>query len=240
MNDREVDALLNKVAHVGPEDDVSTPLHPIVGAIQPSLCPVRPLPPTRKLVGGLFLVCIFVAVVGAARMGFYGLAKMPPLTRVITFSAVTLLILLAATEFIHDMIPGSLRRWSPVGVLEICVAGLLAVFALLFRDRGMEYFFSAGIRCLIAGLLHAVPAALLSWLVLRRGLALDSLSAGLSAGILGGLAGVGLLELHCTNFESAHVLVWHIAVIPVSAAAGGLVGYLIKFVSSSRLRGNYQ
>jgi hypothetical protein len=229
VNARDIDALLNKAAHALPEDEKSIPRQGIVASIQPSLRPVRPLSSTPKLVGALFLVCILVAVAGAARAGFYGFARMTLLTSVVTFSALSLLILLAATEFVHDMVPGSLRRWAPVAVLEICIAVLLGVFALLFRDRGMDHFFSAGVRCLLAGLFLAVPSALLSWLVLRRGLAVDLLSAGLSAGTLGGLAGVGLLELHCANFQSAHVLFWHIAVVPVSAAAGGLLGYFIKF-----------
>ena len=37
-----------------------------------------------------------------------------------------------------------------------------------------------------------------------------------------------VLELHCVNFEALHVLVWHTAVVPVSAAAGALVGWALR------------
>jgi hypothetical protein len=232
VNDREIDAILKKAANAPQDDDLSAAgVQRIVASIQPSLHQVRPLPSTPKLVSVLFLVCVVVAFGGAARVGFYGFAKMNLLTRVLTFSVVSLLILLAATEFVYDMIPGSLRRWSPLALLGICSVVLLGVFAVLFRDPGMDYFVSAGVRCLLAGLFLAVPAGLLSWLVLRRGFAVRSFSAGLAAGTLGGLAGVALLEMHCANFQSAHVLVWHVAVVPASAATGGLVAFLSNFTS---------
>jgi hypothetical protein len=232
VNDRQIDAIL-KAAHAPQEEDMSAaPLQRIVASIQPSLDQVRPLRSTRELVGMLFLVCMVVAFAGAAHVGFYGFAKMNLLTRAITFLALGLLVLLAATEFVHEMIPGSLRRLSPVALLGICGVVLVGVFALLFRDPGMDHFVSVGVRCLLAGFLLAVPAGLLSWLVLRRGFAVKLFSAGLAAGTLGGLAGVALLEMHCANFQSAHVLVWHVAVVPVSAVAGGLVGYLSNFMSS--------
>jgi hypothetical protein len=38
-----------------------------------------------------------------------------------------------------------------------------------------------------------------------------------------------MLELHCPNFEAAHLLVWHMAVVPLSAALGAFAGWLIRF-----------
>ena len=46
--------------------------------------------------------------------------------------------------------------------------------------------------------------------------------------MLGGLTGVTLLELHCTNFEALHVLIWHTLVVPVSGAAGALLGWALR------------
>jgi len=106
---------------------------------------------------------------------------------------------------------------------------LVGVFGLLFREYRTDHFFSVGMVCLLTGLLHAVPAGLLSWLVLRRGFAVNPTSAGLVAGTLAGLAGVGLLELHCPNFQAFHVLAWHTAVEPVSGAAGALLGWVLHW-----------
>ena len=112
--------------------------------------------------------------------------------------------------------------------LALSSGGLLAVFAVSFRDDHTDHFFLAGVICLLTGLLHAILAGLLSWLMLRRGFAVNPASAGLVAGTLGGLAGVGMLELHCPNFQTAHILVWHTAVLPVGATVGALLAKRIR------------
>jgi hypothetical protein len=151
------------------------------------------------------------------------------LERALIFSTVGILTWVAATEFVHEMIPGS-RRWMSAGTLLGMVSALLVcVFALMFHDYHTDHFVSVGLVCLVTGVLHAVPAALLSWFLLRRGFAVNSVSAGLMAGTLAGLAGVGLLELHCPNFQATHILVWHTMVVPVSGALGGLVGLAQRF-----------
>jgi hypothetical protein len=185
---------------------------------------------------GLVLICATVSLVGAARAGFFGFAKMDLLERLSIFPVLILLFWVAADGFVHAMIPGSLRRTSPSAILGFGSAALLALFASLFRDYQTDHFFSIGIVCLLTGLLHAVPAALLGWLLIRRGFAVNPVAAGLMAGVLGGLAGVGMLELHCPNFQAAHVLVWHTAVVPLSGAVGALVGWMVRFraVSSAR------
>jgi hypothetical protein len=72
--------------------------------------------------------------------------------------------------------------------------------------------------------------------VTSRGLAMRGPSAGIAGGTLAGLAGVTALELHCANFQAPHVLLWHTAVVPVSAAAGALVGWLLQSKSPGRSR----
>jgi hypothetical protein len=134
----------------------------------------------------------------------------------------------AAREFVSELIPGSRRRFSAGALLAMASVALLGMFALLFHNYRTEHFISAGIACLLTGLLVSIPAASLSWLLLRRGFAVNSVSAGLVGGALAGLSGVTMLELHCVNFQALHVLVWHTAVVPVSAAAGALVGRALR------------
>jgi hypothetical protein len=232
MKDEEIDDFLTRAARA-PYDLKPETLQRVADSIKPSLRSVRSLPPTWVMAGGLVLVCAAVSLVGAARAGFFGFAKMDLLERLLVFPALVILVWLAATEFVHAMIPGSLRRISPGALLGFASVALLAVFAFLFRDYQTDHFFSIGIVCLLAGFLHAIPAALLGWLLIRRGFAVNSILAGLVAGVLGGLAGVGMLELHCPNFQAAHVLVWHTAVVPLSAAAGALVGWTLRFRSTS-------
>lgn len=232
MKEEEIDDVLKKAGRT-PHTVAPETLQRVADSIMPSLRPVRPLPPTWVMTAGIVLVCAGVSLAGAARAGFFGFAKMNLLERLLIFPALLLLACLAASEFVHAMIPGSLRRISPGVLLGFGSAALLAVFAFLFRDYQTDNFFSIGIVCLLTGFLHAIPATLLAWLLLRRGFAVNAVSAGLVAGVLGGLAGVGVLELHCPNFQAAHILVWHTAVVPLSGAAGALVAWALRFRAGS-------
>jgi hypothetical protein len=238
VNDKDIDEALKRAAQ-SPYEVAPALLERIASIARSSLHPVRPLPPTWILSAGLFLIAASIALAGAARAGFYGIEKMGLGQRALIFATLSVFAWVTATKFVHEMIPGS-RRWlSPSALLGMISAALLGVFALLFRDYQTYHFLSAGIVCLLTGFLFAIPAGLLSWLVLRRGFAVSSVSAGLAAGTLAGLAGVGMLELHCQNFQAAHVLVWHTAVVPLSAAAGALLARSLSFWAGrvSRRRG---
>ena len=228
MRDGEIDEVLKKAAGRAPEIEASL-LRRVADSIQPSMRRVRPLPRTWMLAGGVVLICGAVALAGAARAGFNGFEKMDLLERALIFATLGILTWVAGTEFVNEMIPGSRRRITACWLLGIGSVVLVGVFALLFHDYHTERFVSVGVICLVTGVLHAIPAGLLSWLVLRRGFAVNSVSAGLVAGTLAGLAGVGLLELHCPNFQAIHILVWHTAVLLVSGGLGALVGRALKF-----------
>ena len=222
MRDREIDEILKRAARAPQEVDPAL-LDRIAGSIAPSLVPVHPLPPARVLAAGLVLICVAVALGGGTLLGLHGIQRMSALERALIFPALGIFVSLAAGACLGEIIPGSRRRLAPAFVLAGASLGMLAVFALLFRGYHTEHFVSQGIVCLTAGLALAIPAALGSWLLLRRGYAVNPAGAGLVAGTLAGLAGVTMLELHCPNFEAPHVMLWHTAVVPVSAAAGALL-----------------
>jgi hypothetical protein len=226
MTDEEVDNVLQKASGATPDVEPAL-LKRIADSINVSLRPVRPLPPPWVLTGGLALICAVVAVATAARAGFYGVEKLGLWERALIFSTLGILVWVAGKELVSQLIPGSHQNFSGVALLAIINASLLGVFALVFRDYRTDHFISAGIACLLTGVLLAIPAALLSWLVLRRGFAVNSVAAGLVGGALAGLCGVTMLELHCANFQALHVLVWHIAVVPVSAAVGAFAGWAL-------------
>ena len=195
---------------------------------------VRPLPPAWALTGGLVLVCIAVALAGAARSGFYGIQKLSVLERALIFPTLGFLIFLAARACVSEMIPGSRRRLAPGWLLGAVSLSLLELFALLFHDYRTDHFVSQGVVCLAVGLVYAIPTALASWLLLRRGFAVNAVAAGLAAGTLAGLAGVTMLELHCANLQAPHVMLWHTAVILVSGGAGALLVWLVHFRAVAR------
>jgi hypothetical protein len=233
VTDREIDAALHEAARA-PQPVEPAVLARIAHSIHPSLQPVRPLPAPWILTVGLVLVCAAVALAGAMRAGFYGIEKMSGWERALIFPTLAVIVYVAAREWVAQMIPGSRHRLTATALLVLASALLLSVFALLLRSYRTEHFLSAGLLCLLMGVLHAIPAAALSGWLLRRGFAVAPISAGLAGGTLGGLAGVTLLELHCPNLEAPHVLVWHVAVVPVSGALGALAGWVLS--ARSRLR----
>ena len=232
MSDKDVDDVLQQAAAAIPPVDPAL-LDRISGSIGPSLLPVRPLPPPRLLAAALVIVCMGVASLGGTLLGLHGIHNMSAAEIALIFPILGILIWLAAAVSVKQMIPGSRHLMTPLASVTIGCAALIAVFALLFHDWRSERFISQGIACLSAGLMLGIPAAFLSWLVLRRGFATNSVLAGLAQGALAGLAGVGMLELHCQNFETLHLIVWHTAVLPLAGAAGALLVWVSRSKSKA-------
>jgi hypothetical protein len=233
VSDAQIDEALGRAARA--PHTVSPELLKRIGdSIGPSLEPVRPLPPKWLLTGALILIALAVALAGAARAGFQGFAALGTEARIAIFALLAVLIGVAALELVGEWIPGSRRRLTAAGLLATASVVLVGVFTLLFHDYRIDHFVSAGLACLLTGLVYAIPAALLGWWLLRRGWTVNPISAGLVAGVLAGLVGVTVLELHCPNFEALHVIVWHTLVVPVSAAAGALCAWALRARSQSR------
>ena len=228
MTDRDVDKALERAGQTPHEVDPAL-LAAIADSIKSSMRPVRALPPTWMLCGAVILISAAIAIASAALAGFHGFEKLDLLQSALIFSALGIFIWAAAQEFINQMIPGSRHHLTPGPLMLTTTVALLGVFAVLFRDYRTTHFLSAGIACLLTGLLFAVPTGLASWWVLRRGFAVNSIGAGLAGGTLGGLAGVTMLELHCDNFQAFHVILWHTAVVPLSGAAGVLLAWALRF-----------
>jgi hypothetical protein len=226
VNDSEIDAALNRAARP-PHGTSAALLEQIANSIQSTLLPVRPLLPGWLLTAALLLSGVVVALLGAARAGFLGIDALAPLSRLVIFASLTILWVTTATQVVSAWIPGSRRVFSPVALLLGVSISLLAVFWLEFSDYRTERFVSQGLRCLVTGLMHALVAALLGLWVLSRGYALNPVTAALALGVLGGISGVTMLELHCANFEALHVLVWHTLVVPISGVAGALTGWAL-------------
>lgn len=229
MKDPQIDRLLEEAGGASAAPLDATLRARLAARIPSPLQPVRPLPPAWILTCGVVLVCAAVGIAGAARAGLYGIERLGPWAALPILAVLALLAWLAGEKLVAEMIPGRAHRLSPGALPVIVSGGLLAVFALRFTDYHTDQFLSAGLICLFTGLAHAVPTAVLLGILLRRGFAVSSVFAGLAGGALAGLAGVTMLELHCANFQALHVLVWHTAVVPVSAAAGAAVGWAVRW-----------
>jgi len=222
MRDSDIDDILKRAADAKKEVDPAI-LANISTSIGSFLKPVRALPPSWILASALVLICGTVAIAGALLLGPHGFQKMSAVEAGLIFAVLGLLVALSAMQCVAEVIPGRQWRMAP-WLLVVCdCIGLGAVFGLLFHDYGTERFVSQGLACLGTGLMHALPASLAAWWILSRGFAVNPAGAGLATGTLAGLAGIAMLELHCANFEAPHVIVWHIAVAPISGAIGAWV-----------------
>lgn len=231
MRDRDIDDVLKRAAAAAPEVD-SGLLDRVARSIGAGLSPVRPLPPPWILVTALIAVLMSIAFGGGIFLGLHGIHAMSVMDMALIFPVLAILIGLAAAVSVGEMIPGSRHRMAPAALLETGCVAVTVVFALLFHNYRVERFVPQGIACLTAGLALAVPTAVAGWLILHRGFAVESLAAGIAQGTLAGLAGLGMLELHCPNFEAPHVMVWHTGVLLLSGAAGALIVWVSRSFSS--------
>lgn len=223
MNDRDIDEIL---AGAAPPEIDSALLSRVSAQMGASLKPVHPIAPSWVLAFGLLFIAALIAIGGACLFGLYGIRKLGGAEIAAIFSALGILMSIAAMLSVRAMTPGSIQRITPSMLLLIVMVGWLVIDASVFHDYRMDSFVPQGISCLRAGLVVAIPAGVAGWLALHRGFAVNPTSAGLAAGTLAGLAGLTMLELHCPNFSAPHVMVWHTAVIPISAIAGALLAKL--------------
>ena len=119
-----------------------------------------------------------------------------------------------------------LRGYLASGIL----LGLAVVFAVVFPYHEEPAFWLRAWRCLRIGLAAGLLAAVPVWLILRRGAMLDPRASGALAGLLGGLTGTAILEIHCSDFNAFHIIVGHWG----AAALGAGIGWIAGAVAASR------
>lgn len=190
-----------------------------------SAAPVRPLPSNAAIMALCLGVFIALGVILAVPVGFYGFAKMSTPARWMEYSVLLLLALVLAGGVVEQMIPGSRRIMRPVWGVLIAIVLLSLTALLLFPDFDTTSFVPRGIGCLRYGLLSSIPAAGLTWLLMRRGFIADPLGGAVSGGAFSGLLGAAVLALHCPIFSAPHIVVWHAGVIVVTSVAGACIGY---------------
>jgi hypothetical protein len=217
---------LEELIHAAPGSDRVAAIRK---ALTESLRPVRPLPPDAVLVLISLAVFLALTVVGALPVGFSGFHAMGEIPRMVVYPTVLIAAVLLSMGLVEQTIPGSRRRVPAlVAVLFPFVALGLAI-PLLFPDHGFADFVREGYPCLRLGLICAVPAAIAAGLWMRRGCVTDLPAAMVTAGAFSGLVGVGTLALHCPNFNSLHILVWHLGAIPLCILVGAVIGFAITW-----------
>jgi hypothetical protein len=206
--------------------------HAIEENIGRNLSAVRPLRPARYYAVGFALIFLAAIAAGAAMLRASGIAGMSVAMIAIGFGGLAICGGLLAMSLAADMSPGSSRPAPPVALTIGVLLGLAAIFGALFSYQPETSFWLTSSKCLLLGSAFAVPTAALAWGLLRRGAVLSKTTSGAAAGLLGGLAGMAVLEIHCPDFNVAHILFSHWGV----ALAWGGLGWLAGALSAAVVR----
>lgn len=225
MKPDEMDRIIEQAAgRIAAHEEDSRVVENVESLLLKDLRPVRPLASVwwfSALLVGLFA---FFAILSGSVLGLHGIRALSPSQMAWIFSALLGTAMIAAVASAREMRPASGVRFGYF-VPVIANALFLIVFATLLTGYGMQNFVAEGIPCLVAGLSVSLPTAVAIALILRRGFILDWKKAGTVGGTLAGLAGLGMLELHCANLKAIHVMAWHVAVVVVSGTAGFAFGW---------------
>ncbi len=200
---------------------------PVIGRIQERLLatlrPVSPLPPTQLLLAGFIVVFLLVAAAGGIGLGPLGLRVLSSFQTLVIFSTLALGSATAVYSLTQHMVPGSNSHGLQSGLLPAIVLGaLFCATSLIFHPGEDAHFWAKSSVCLAIGLGFSAIAAIPFWLLLRRGVMLNPLAAGATAGLLAGLVGVTILEIHCPILAShlAAALLCSLFGLAIAAAAG--------------------
>ncbi len=216
--------LFEELKNAEPQADL---LVGIRSTISRSLRPVRPLPSDSALLAVVLLGLFALIAIGTLMAGWVGLLATTPRQRLLYYGPIAIAAYLLARASISQMIPGSRSRVAGKPELLGLLGALIALVWFLFPGNLTEDFVSTGIPCLRLGLLCALPAAALTVILLRKGFVTDWIAAALSLGALSGIAGFGVLALHCPIQNSFHILVWHMGVIGITVVLGGAAGWAV-------------
>lgn len=193
-----------------------------------NLSAVRPLRPFGYYAAGFALIFLAPIVAALGMLSTNGIATMSPAAIVLAFGALAICAALLAVSLAADMSPGSRRPAPSVVLTGGILLSLAAIFCVLLPYRTETSFWVQSGLCLQLGVVFAVPTAALAWGLLRRGAALSPAMSGAATGLLGGLAGLAVLEIHCPDQNVAHVLVAHWGAALVCTAAAWLAGALME------------
>ncbi len=209
-------------------------LKQIEAAILVGLKPVRPLPHARWL--SLMLLLGIVVVVGGGErvFGSLGWSALAWTQRLAMFTVLAAGVVLLAFSGGRQVVPGS-RLLVPPALAPVGIPVVVAVLVtVLFPPHHQSAFVSQGLKCLAIGLVCSILAGVLLWLLLRRGAILHPMVTGPTAGVLAGLGGLTVLEIHCPNLDMDHILAWHVGALLVSALVGMAIGAVAERLAPGR------
>jgi hypothetical protein len=224
-HDKSLERSLEEWASAPAEAQLSPELRrKIQASLAWSLAPVKPVPAQSRLV--LTFLAIFAAsTIGLTaildKAGFHLMTgtQMASMAAILAGGGVLFAFTLA-----WRMVPGS--RWGVPFSLVATLSALvpIAAFALLFPWRVSSAFVSDGWPCAALELLIAIPAAVVYWLIARRGALFASPGVGATLTGLAVFLALVPLQFQCMFQEGPHLLVWHGGTAMLLIGLGALIG----------------
>jgi hypothetical protein len=142
---------------------------------------------------------------------------------------------LLASSLVQQMLPGSRHTVAPSLLLVGVTISLAVAIVIFVQFRQEQHFWRDAWVCIRAGTPIAGLAAVLFWLVLRRGAVLSPSMTGATTGLLAGLVGTTILDIHCTILNAWHILAAHLGVAMLGALAGLLAGLTVEAATGSSI-----
>jgi hypothetical protein len=196
----------------------------VQGLLTSSLTPVKPLPSQSTLLLGFLSIFVIgtvglIAIMDKAGFHLMTVAQITSMAAILAGGG-SLFSLMVAWK----MVPGSRQGFPLSLVLALSSFGLFGGIALLFPWRTSHAFVSEGWPCAAMELMIAVPAAVVFWLLARRGTLFGGAGIGAALSGLAVVLALAVLQFRCMFQQAPHLLVWHGATAAILIALGALIG----------------
>ncbi len=194
----------------------------------PTPSPVKPLPSNTTLAWMAGSIFLLFSLVAGLIVGLKGFDHLSVLNRILYYSGILICGMLFSVGAVQVAVPGSrVVVPLPVAVGGSCL-GIALLVAAMFQNFAVAHFLEDGIPCLLLGSGCAILFGVIASLLLRKAYVTDILATAVFIGTFAGFSGVAVLSLHCPIQNATHIIVWHLGVIAVAAAAGLLLSIVLR------------
>ena len=196
----------------------------IVRMLRPSIAAVKPISSQRRLTTiflGIVVLCVAAAILVTGWAGIHLMTGAQIACMMAIFIAGALLVSFSLAAL---MVPGSPMCFPLSGVLALSGTALISGIALVFPWRILGPFLAEGWRCAVLEVAIAVPAAVLLWLVVRRGAPFPGPGLGAAIAGLSVFLALIVVQSQCMFPQAPHILIWHAGIAALLVLCGALAG----------------